>query len=172
MRNTKRYTNQTFTKRVDHEGGLRRSGLKLAEPAFCQRCGAIYSGGRWVAKSNSRESPEHKHWRPAKPTTCPACHQMETGSVGGYVSIGGGFLKEHLAEIRNLIEHEAEQALEDNPLSRIMDRREKDGRLIIETTTEHLAQRIGHALKRSYAGAVSYDFSHENKVARIQWDRD
>lgn len=172
MKSTKKYTTQTFTKRVDHEGGIHRSSHKLGEPAFCQKCGSVYGNGRWVTAGVARENAKHNHWRPAKPTTCPACKQIENRSVGGYVLISGDFLKEHRTEIANLVDNEAERALEDNPLSKIMDRRESEGRVIIETTTEHLAQRLGHSLKRAYAGEVSYDFSHENKVARVNWHRD
>lgn len=45
-------------------------------------------------------------------------------------------------------------------------------RLTITTTTEHLAKHLGHALKRAYAGDVRYDFSHENKPARVYWHRE
>ncbi len=172
VKSNRRYTNQTFTKRVDHEGGLHRPPLKLAEPAFCQSCDAIYSDGHWVAKNTARESSKHKHWRPTEATTCPACKQIQNGVAGGYVSISGSFVKEHRDEIDSLIENEAERALENNPLSRIMNRRVIDGQVKIETTTEHLAQRLGHALKKAFAGEVSFDFSHENKVARVSWHRD
>ncbi len=172
MKSNKRYTTQTFKKRVDHEGGLHRTAHKLEEPAFCHKCNSVYSDGRWVTEGIAQENAKHKHWRPANPTTCPACKQIENGTVGGYVSISGNFLKEHRTEIHNLIENEAGRTLEDNPLSRVMNLREKVDRLIIETTTEHLAQRLGHSLKKAYAGEVSYDFSHENKGARENTHRD
>jgi NMD protein affecting ribosome stability and mRNA decay len=168
----KRYTNQTFTKRVDHEGGLHRPARKLAEPAACEKCGALYADGRWVDRDKAHESAQHENWRPSNRTTCPACKQIENHSVGGYVSISGEFLLGHRAEIENLVDNEAERAREDNPLSRIMTRQDDSGRVIIETTTEHLAQRLGHSLKKAFDGEVSYDFSHENKVARVTWHRD
>jgi hypothetical protein len=97
---------------------------------------------------------------------------MVSGVVGGYVTISGKFAAEHREEIDNLVTNEAERAAEDNPLSRIMRRIDSGGRMLIETTTEHLAQRLGHALSRAYEGDVTYDFSHENKVARVAWNRD
>lgn len=172
MNSTKRYSNQTFTKRVDHEGGLHKTARKLAEPAACKVCSAVFSDGRWIDAGTAREGTKHKHWRPAMLVTCPACKQIESGVVGGYVSLSGTFLTEHRTEILNLIEHEAKRALDDNPLSRIMNRRDSAGQMVIETTTEHLAQRLGHALQKAYSGHVLYDFSHENKVARINWHRD
>jgi hypothetical protein len=47
----------------------------------------------------------------------------------------------------------------------------KDGKLTLSTTTEHLAQRLGHALEKAFSGKVEYDFSHENKLARVHWQR-
>lgn len=171
MRTTKRYSN-TFTKRVDHEGGVNRPARKLAEPSECKECGTIYTDGRWVAEGFAKESEKHDHWRPAKLVTCPACKQIRDHIVGGYVSMSGHFLTEHRAEILNLIENEARRELEDNPMARIMNRRDSEGQVLVETTTEHLAQRLGHSLQQAFSGIVSYDFSHENKVARVDWHRD
>lgn len=172
MKNEKRFTNQTFTKRVDHEGGLHRQPQKPTDPAYCEKCGSVYSQGRWVVERVARENAKPTPWQPVNPTTCPACKQIENHSVGGYVKMSGDFMNAHRSEIDNLVKNEAERALEDNPLSRIMDRRESKAGVTIETTTEHLAQRLGRALKKAFDGEVTYDFSHENKVARINWNRD
>ena len=172
MRSNKRYTTQTFTKRVDHEGGLHRSVEKPAEPTFCTDCSAIYSDGHWIAKEAATEGRKHEHWRPANPTKCPACRQIENHMVGGYLSIGGDFLNSHRSDIEHLIDAEAKRAYEDNPLSRIMNRIANDDEVAIETTTEHLAQRLGHALKKAFHGDVSYNFSDENKMVRVKWYRD
>jgi hypothetical protein len=61
----------------------------------------------------------------------------------------------------------------DNPLGKIISIQEDtDGRLVVTTTTEHLAQRIGHAVEKAFSGEVRFDFSHENKFARVYWHRD
>jgi hypothetical protein len=49
---------------------------------------------------------------------------------------------------------------------------EKSGRVVVTTTTPHLAQRLGHALEKAFSGRVHYDFSHENPLARVWWRRD
>jgi hypothetical protein len=48
----------------------------------------------------------------------------------------------------------------------------QSGRITITTTTEHLAERLGQALEKAFGGKVRYDFSHENKLARVYWRRD
>ncbi len=172
MNSSRKFDNQSYKKRVDHEGGAHRAGMKLPEPASCPKCGSIYSEGRWVSPKFVSESGKHSHWRPSNSVVCQACKQIENHIVGGYLTMNGGFLARHHDEIIKLIENEAIRAVEDNPLSRIMERIETADELLVETTTEHMAQRLGHALNRAFAGKVTYDFSHENKVARVNWHRD
>lgn len=171
MRSNKRFTNQTFTKRVDHEGGLHRPLARLPEPSVCRDCGAVYMGRRWAPKEVYNTPQDRELLRTAEIRECPACKQIRSGIVGGYVTIGGTFIDRHREEIENLLTNEAERAGSDNPLSKIMTRRQTPAGLVVETTTEHLAQRIGHALKKAFHGEVSYQFSHENKVVRVSWVR-
>jgi hypothetical protein len=171
MKSTRPYS-PNFKKRVDHEGGAHRPAKKLKEPSVCQTCGAIYADGHWALKEFAADTAKHKNWRPAISVVCPACKQIESGVAGGYVSISGGFMRLHRLEILSLIDNEAEHALEDSPLSRVMCRRYGEAQILIETTTEHLAQRLGQKLKNAFGGDVDFDFSHENKVARVNWRRD
>lgn len=172
MRSNKRYTNATFTKRVDHEAGRHHTARAPREPAVCQSCGAVYASRRWTAANADRGTREPEHWRPARLTTCPACKQKQNGNPGGYVQVEGAFVITHRDEIERLLRNEAERASVDNPLGRIMDWKEEgDAKLTLATTTEHLAQRLGHALEKAYKGTVHYDFSHENKLARVKWCR-
>jgi hypothetical protein len=46
------------------------------------------------------------------------------------------------------------------------------GNMVITTTNEKMAQRIGRAIKKAFHGDVSYDFSHDNKLARVEWVRE
>lgn len=173
MRNSKRFTNATFTKRVDHEAGSHRPPRAMSEPAVCGKCGAVYSNRRWTTLSSSGDDKRHKHWRPPQVTVCPACKQGSTGEPRGFVYLDGAFLTAHQEEVRQLLLNEAERAAEDNPLARILEWKKGDGHnLTVTTTTEHLAQRLGHALEKAFGGSVQYDFSHENKLARVNWRRD
>lgn len=171
MRSTKRYTNTSFTKRVDHPTAIsnRRPGK---EPAICKTCGAIYANRRW-----SLEAPEKKtkdrHWEPSQSTICPACVQKNVGVPGGYLLVDGTFWQTHQKEIERLLQNEAARAAETNPLAQIISwQPEGETKLTLTTTTEHLAQRLGHALEKAFDGEVRYDFSHENKLARVWWHRD
>ncbi len=170
MRSTRRYTN-TFTKRVDHDGGRHRTLRAAAEPLICRTCGAIYADRRWTLQPLDRVLAG-RHHLPVE-TICPACVQQAQGVPGGFLYLEGPFLKDHRDEIERLVTNEAERAAQDNPLGRIMRwDRDKKGRLCVVTTTEHLAQRLGHAVHKAFGGDVRYDFSHENKLARVYWHRE
>jgi hypothetical protein len=91
----------------------------------------------------------------------------------GFVYVYGGFFATHCDEIEQLLRNEAARAAEDNPLARIMEWERPDiDTLVLATTTEHLAKRLGQALEKAFKGKVHYDFSHENKLARVRWHRD
>ena len=106
-------------------------------------------------------------------TVCPACEQKRSGEPRGCVYLDGDFFVAHYEEIEQLLRNEAERAAEDNPLARIMKWKRGDGhKLTVTTTTEHLAQRLGHALEKAFGGGAHYDFSHENKLARVNWLRE
>lgn len=172
MPNKRKYTNATFTKRVDHEAGRHRPARAISEPALCKECGAVYANRRWTAPDSESVNERDKHWRPARETICPACEQRRSGEPRGFVFLDGDFFVAHRREIEQLLNNEAERAAVDNPLARILESKPGEGhKLTVSTTTEHLAQRLGHALEKAYGGNVQYDFSHENKLARVSWHR-
>ena len=174
MKTQKRYSNSTFSKRVDHEAGRHRGPRAQSEPAKCSMCGAVYSDRRWtVAGTPKKKSGKHRHWHTQAITVCPGCMKKQEGLAAGFVYLSGEFLPSHRQEIERLLDNEAERAAFDNPLAQIMGREtDEKGRLVITTTTEHLAQRLGHALEKAFDGEVYYHFSHENKLTRVYWHRD
>lgn len=90
----------------------------------------------------------------------------------GYLHVDGEFLASHRGDIDHLLHNEAERAREDNPLHQIVGSEDlHGGGLLITTSTEHLAQRLGRALEKAYDGKITYGFSHENKLAHIWWRR-
>jgi hypothetical protein len=170
MRSNKQYTNVAFTKRVDYDGGAHRSARAAKGPAVCARCGAVYVKRRWIARADPRAAGLAANGRL---TRCRACAMIEQGLVGGVLQLDGRFLEQHQAEIERLLGTENARAAEDNPLGRIIaiDRR-TPGRLTVTTTTEHLVERLGRAVRRAFGGTIDYGFSHGNKFARATWRRD
>lgn len=173
MRSNKRYSNVTITKRVDYEAGRHHTQKAKAEPILCKYCGALYLHRRWQLSYTEDELSNAHDKRPVTLSTCPACQCQKSGTPRGFLHISGAFLATHQDEIARLILNEVIRTNEDNPLARILKwEKDKNDSLMLETTTEHLAQRLGHALEKAFSGEVRYDFSHENKIAHVWWSRD
>lgn len=162
--------NTTFTKRVDHEAGRHRPARAQSEPSICALCGAVYKKRRWVANDDAPIATKAAGL--ARVTLCPGCKSRKEGVPSGYLQASGDFLAAHRDDIEHLLRNEAARAAEDNPLGQIIDWKGKGSILALTTTTEHLVQRLGHALEKAFDGKVKYDFSHENKLARVSWHRD
>lgn len=173
MRSSKPFTNEYYTKRVDHDGGRHREARAEREPAECEHCGALLINRRWTRRPGASSMAATERWRPPHMVLCPACRQEVAGLPRGFVTITGTFTEEHLDEIRRLLRNEALRAADDNPMARITHWEYDPVKgLSVATTTEHLAQRLGHALEKAYGGEVHYGFSHENKFTRVDWWRD
>jgi NMD protein affecting ribosome stability and mRNA decay len=109
--------------------------------------------------------------RAARQVLCPACQKIRDGYPSGQVTLAGAFLVEHRDEILRLIANEEKRAREKNPLERIMSLKEENERLVLTTTDEKLAQRIGRELRKACGGTVTYGWSHNNKFVRVHWER-
>ncbi len=170
MRSNKRYTNTTFTKRVDHDG--HREHKAEPEPAVCATCSAVRLHRRWRPADDAVSISAVARATP-RLVECPTCRQLREGTPAGFVTLRGAFLTRHRSEIERLVHNEAERAAVDNPLARILETSDHDdGSITYATSTDHLAQRLGHAVEKSFGGAVEYTFSHENKLTRVSWRRD
>jgi hypothetical protein len=173
MRTSKQWTNVTFTRRVDHQAGAHRPPRQGHGPRVCEHCGNAYVKGRWIAR---RDEPVRamslRALASPEMTLCPACRMETLDQFGGEVRISGAFYAEHRPEVVRLVQNEAKRAAVDNPLARILLIKERTpASLIVRTTTEHLAKRLGQALKKAFDGDVHYGFAHENKFAHVTWSR-
>jgi hypothetical protein len=161
----------TFTKRPERNT-LAENKRAPHEPVVCGSCGALYKNRRWIRKEQIQEMGLLGDRSSAAIGTCRACKLTRSDAARGFLYLRGPHLKVHLEEIEHFLKLEEQRAMEDNPLGRIMRWEQKSPEeLIALTTTEHLAQRLGKALERSFGGRVHYDFSHENKQARVYWER-
>jgi NMD protein affecting ribosome stability and mRNA decay len=155
---------------IENYGDPYVSQAGTEETTVCSACESIYVDQRWYLKQQM--DPERLRNRPVHFTVCPACRKIHDKSPGGIVHISGGFLGEHREDILNLVRNEGDRAMAINPLERIMDIEARDSILDVLTTNEKLAQRLGRALHKAYAGAVKYKWSEDNKLARVFWHRD
>lgn len=170
MRSNKAYTNTTFTKRVDYDGGAHRGPKSPHEPLVCRHCGNVYLKRRWLLATDPRAAVTGAA---AEPVTCPACEAEASGVASGFLRLEGAFFVSHRPDIDALLRAEAARAAEDNPLGRIIKWEvSADGGLVVATSTEHLASRLGEAVRKAYGGDLDHGFSHGNKLVRATWRRD
>jgi hypothetical protein len=172
MRTTKRYTNTTFTHKPEPRDDLRTLEAP-AEPIVCAGCGSVYAHKHWSHTASARLRATHAG-RPVQVRICGACKRAQSGVPHGFVHVDGDFVRTHRTDIINLLKNEAARAAEDNPLARVLSWHEAGhpDDVLIETTTEHLAVRLGRALEKAFDGRVIYGFSHVNKLAHVWWHRD
>lgn len=173
MRSQKRYTTQTFTHRVDHDGGRHHTVKAPPEPAICAGCGAVYRNRRWYAQG-AHILEKHRHpGAPIPIRVCPGCHRATSAMPHGFLHVDGTFTRAHRDEIERLLRNEAAEADVDNPIAHVLNWGEDGtGGLLVTTSTEHLAIRLGRALEKAYDGRLLFGFSHENKLAHVWWHRD
>ncbi len=136
----------------------------------CDACHAVYRNKRWYADEGL--FAEATHDPTAEHSTCPACTKMRDDFPGGIVTLKGDFLRPHKQDVLNLIKNEEGRARGFNPLERVMSVKENDeGSIVIATTNEKLAQRLGRALKKAFNGVVAYRWSRDTKLVRVDWER-
>ena len=135
---------------------------KLAEPAVCPQCGAVFHEGRWG-------------WRQVPPgaqqETCPACHRVHDHFPAGFVILQGEFFLAHREEILQLAQNVEKRERAEHPLKRIMAIEEKDGERLITTTDIHLARAIGEAIHHAYQGDLEFHYNPEEYLLRVHWAR-
>jgi NMD protein affecting ribosome stability and mRNA decay len=135
---------------------------KLAEPARCKECGAVYRRGRWTWEPATA---------PAHDTLCPACHRMRDGMPAGYVSLAGEFFREHREEVLRRVRNCEADEKREHPLERIMAMSASGEGMLVTTTDTHLAHRIGQALRKSWKGEVEFHYNKEDNLLRVSWRR-
>lgn len=141
------------------------------DPAICSNCQAVWHKGKWSLDPSTRR--EVRRWGSPITVACPACRSAQEGNPNGILYLTGSFLVQNRAEILNLLRNAARAAAAKNPLERII-RIKADSRdpLVVETTSERLARRLGRAINKACGGALDIRSSHEDKLVRVYWRRD
>ncbi len=142
------------------------------DPTVCPTCGLVYHDKTWKRDDALRKQLEKDGKVEYK--ECPACRKIRDNYPMGIIYLSGEYIKDasHRKEILNLVKHETEKEENSNPLSRIMSIEDSDGKnILIKTTTEGLAARIGKAVQRAHKGNLELKFSDDHKLLRVVWER-
>ena len=138
--------------------------------SVCEGCHAVFRKKRWYSDEEMYETTRKDS--ATVQTACPACLKIRDNYPGGIVTLKGPYILTHREGLLNRIRNEEGRARSINPLERVMSIEENAfGTLVVRTTTEKLAQRLGRAIKKAFNGEVSYNWSHDNKLVRVDWER-
>jgi len=140
----------------------------LAGVHICPECHAVYQQRHWNLSPELYEQARRQQHRQ---TTCPACLKAGQAYAEGVVTLSGEYLWEHETEICNLIRNAENQALENNPLERVI-RMERQGEgLVVETTDIKLAEHLGRIIHRAHQGELRMTWSGSPSTCRVSWQR-
>jgi|UniRef100_A0A7V6A567 NMD protein affecting ribosome stability and mRNA decay len=140
------------------------------EASLCTTCRAIYQNKRWFfdEKLADRLAGTSK----VKEVTCPTCRKIRDHYPEGILTLTGEFLQDHQEEITTLLSKEAERVGRRSVADRIMTMTEQGkNQLVVETTTEKLAQHLGRALYKAYKGDLNFKWGEMDKLVRVYWSR-
>lgn len=134
------------------------------EPTVCARCGAVYSRKSWRHNhSLTDDQLERIAWG-----FCPACDEVSRQEGQGRIVIRGPGLANSRTLIRSRVQNISQRAMVTQPERRIVSLdtvKSDDGdALEILTTSQKLAHRIGHELKKAFGGRISYSWSDDGTL--------
>jgi NMD protein affecting ribosome stability and mRNA decay len=140
------------------------------EASVCAACQAVYQNKRWFfdEKLYKKLAGTDK----AKEVTCPTCRKIKDRYAEGVLTLSGEFFEERQEEILTLLKNEAARVAGRSAADRIITMTgEGKDKLVVETTTEKLAQHLGRAIYKAYKGDLDFRWSEMNKFVRVYWKR-
>lgn len=138
------------------------------EPTVCERCGAVFARQTW-----RRDHPvNHALLARAAWAVCPACRQARAQEYFGRVLIRGAYAAANEEAIRARIENVTAHAGFTQPQRKLVSVERQNGEIEVLTTSQKLAHRIVHELKKAFGGRATYKWSDEDGSLYAVWQRD
>lgn len=133
----------------------------------CERCGAVFSRRTW-RRDRKLADPilATATW-----AVCPACEQVEGGEYFGRLVARGTYIESNEAAVRKRIDNVAARAEFTQPQHRIVSISRDGATLEVLTTSQKLAHRIAHELKKAFGGKTSYTWSDRDGTLFATWER-
>jgi hypothetical protein len=139
----------------------------LPEPSVCEGCGAVFSQRLWRRDRKLTGALLAR----ARWTRCPACAQASQGVGFGRVIVRGAYALANEAAIRRRLANVASRAAWTQPERRISAIERRDDVIEVITTSQKLAHRIVHELKKVFRGRASYAWSDDGTL-HATWERE
>lgn len=137
------------------------------DPTICPTCGLIFHEKRWIRDEELAHRLREEGVEFYK-KDCPACRKIKDNYPLGILEVNAEYVKIKVQELKNLIKNVVEEENIRNPLERIIKMNIDGSYLYVETTTEHLAKKIGNRIRKAFGGKMSVKFSEDQKLVRIE----
>lgn len=161
-----RSTNRRATRDEKMHAGEVRAG-RMREPSACEQCGAIFVRRSW--RQDRRVTIallDRAAW-----VVCPACEQARRSEGQGRILVRGRFAFAHDSDIRARIRNVAGRAMFSQSQRRVVSMDRQGDVLEVLTTSQKLAHRIVHELKKAFRGSASYHWSDDGTLLAT-WRRE
>jgi hypothetical protein len=135
---------------------------KYTEPTVCKDCGAVFRRGRWQWGA----APEG-----AQTALCPACHRVRDKLPAGTLTLSGGYIAAHRAELVGIIRNQEERAKAEHPLNRLIGIEHAPDSIVVTTADIHLPRQIGEALRDAHQGDLDIRFGSDEYSVQVEWRR-
>ena len=136
------------------------------EATVCGRCGAVFSRRTWRRdRALTDRALAAATW-----AICPACQQVERGEYCGRVLARGAYVESNDTAIRQRIKNVAARAEFTQPEHRLVSISRDGTTLEVLTTSQKLAHRIAHELKKVFGGKTSYAWSDRDGTLDAIWE--
>jgi NMD protein affecting ribosome stability and mRNA decay len=133
---------------------------RLREPTVCARCGAVFLRKTWRRTHALKDDQlERAEWG-----FCPACQQVARQEGQGRLLIKGAAVTGSRDAIEQRIQNVAKRASKTQPERRLVSVGAHDGELEVLTTSQKLAHRLAHELKKAFGGRVAYNWSDDGTL--------
>jgi len=129
------------------------------EGAICERCGALFSRRTWRRDHAVTDAMLAR----ATWVVCPACQQTGREEYFGRVLIPGAAVADD-DDIRRRIQNVAARAAFTQPERQVVSVERHGEVLEVLTTSQKLAHRIAHELKKAFGGRTSYAWSDDRTL--------
>ncbi len=134
------------------------------DPSICERCGAIYERKTWRGDRKVTEQLS----KAAEWTVCPACEQVGRQEGQGRLMLLGSGIAASSGLIRRRMDNVAKRATATQPQRRIISVEElgptgEEG-LEVLTTSQKLAHRIVHELRKVLGGSAIYSWQDDGAL--------
>jgi NMD protein affecting ribosome stability and mRNA decay len=139
------------------------------EAAVCTQCHALYRSKRW-----SFDAPLYERLAgtdKVREVICPTCRRIKDHFPEGILTLSGEFFTQHQEEIVRVLEKEAGRVAKRSVADRIIQIIPEGDKLVVETTSEKMAQHLGRAVYKAYKGDLNFRWGEVERFVRVYWSR-